>query len=108
MESSPPAVQAVPQGPCGQGLRAALSCLPALPARGLAGGASYGQDLGRAGSGHICTHVAPGSPRASSRRGGWAPRTSRPPRTGLYGVLACGLDPAVSIRSTQPPSRGGN
>lgn len=80
MESSPPAVQAVPQGPCGQGLRAALSCLPALPARGLAGGASYGQDLGRAGSGHICTHVAPGSPRASSRRGGWAPRTSRPPK----------------------------
>ena len=80
MESSPPAVQAVPQGPRGQGLRVALSRLPALPARRLAGGAGCGQDLGRDVSGHTCTHVAPGSPRASSRHGGWAPRASGPPK----------------------------
>ena len=41
---SPSSVQALPQGPCGQGVRAELPHLHALPAQGLAGDAGCGQD----------------------------------------------------------------
>lgn len=108
VESSPPAVQAVPQGPCGQGLRRhSLASLPS-PLEGWRVAPAMARTSGGRAAGtsaHMWLPAHPGPPPgvAAGPHG-----QAGPPRTRLYGVLACGSDPAVSIRSTQPPSRGGN